>query len=82
MTHTPTRPQLLPGEEDAIRAVQSLGKKYGYGNLISRLKEAWREDLIGFGLGEPAADYGSQTVCAWCDVDSRTGNKYHDSGGN
>ena len=38
---------MFPGEEEAIRTVCELGAKYGYGNLIERLKESWRAILPG-----------------------------------
>lgn len=37
---------MLPGEKEAIRTVRRLGAEYGYGNLIERLCESWRQ-LLG-----------------------------------
>ena len=41
----------LPGEQEAIEIVCSLGEKYGYGNLIARLKSAWSHKLLSKGSG-------------------------------
>jgi hypothetical protein len=46
---------LFPGEEEAIKYVIEMGKKYGYGNMIAHLKREWAEHLIEYGLTETAA---------------------------
>lgn len=68
-------PRFLPGEEEAIRAVVALGAQYGYGNLISRLSDAWSGHLQKKGMDKRTADHVGRHICAWCDVDSRTGKK-------
>lgn len=32
---------MFPGEKEAIDAVLRAGEQYGYGNMISRLQDAW-----------------------------------------
>jgi hypothetical protein len=52
---------LWPGEAKAIATVIELGKQYGYGNLISRMRESWKLDLMEkYGLDEEAADLGTR----------------------
>ena len=47
---------LFPGEQEAIDMVLSLGKQYGYGNLIYRLRDRWSEELQEkFGFDEEIA---------------------------
>ena len=47
---------LFPGEQEAIDMVLPLGKQYGYGNLIYRLRDRWSEDLQKkFGFDEEIA---------------------------
>ena len=45
----------FPGERKAVEQVLSFGKKYGYGNLIVRLKCAWALQLMDSGLPLKAA---------------------------
>jgi hypothetical protein len=69
-------PRYFPGEQDAIRTVRELGARYGYGNLISRLKDAWSEHLQATsGLSKKSGDLAAGHVCVWCNVDWRTGKK-------
>jgi hypothetical protein len=68
-------PVLFPGEAEAIATVKALGAQYGYGNLISHLQQAWSDHLVAQGIDRQAADYGGRIICAWCDTDSRTGQK-------
>lgn len=65
----------FPGELEAIAAVRALGASYGYGNLISHLKQAWSERLQSQGISKQAADYGGRLICVWCHTDERTGKK-------
>lgn len=47
------------GEQEAIKTVVSLGKQYGYGNLISHLQSAWAKHLMDeYGTDEKAAMRG------------------------
>lgn len=67
---------LFPGEAEAIAIVKALGSQYGYGNLISHLRDAWSTDLQEkYGMDKTMADRGAGHICAWCDIDSRTGQK-------
>jgi len=66
----------FPGELEAIETVKALGAQYGYGNLIMHLKTAWSEMLQEkHGMSKDAADAGGGLLCAWCNVDCRTGKK-------
>jgi hypothetical protein len=68
--------ELEAGEAEAIRTVYELGAKYGYGNLIFRLRDAWSASLrIKYGISKEAADRDAGHVCPWCEIDSRTGKK-------
>jgi hypothetical protein len=64
---------LFPGEQEAIETVKELGRKYGYGNLIHHLRDAWSEDLQGHGISRDGADMAAGHICVWCKVDTRTG---------
>ncbi len=66
---------MFPGEEDAIRKVCELGEKYGYGNLIHRLKIAWSKELQVKGIDPLGADIAAGLICVWCHVDSRDGKR-------
>lgn len=68
-------PVMFPGEQAAIDTVKALGARYGYGNMISHLQQAWSESLQAQGIEREAADYGATIICAWCDTDKRTGRK-------
>ena len=49
---------LFPGEKEAIDTVLRAGAQYGYGNMISHLREAWRDHLMsewGFSLPDAMA---------------------------
>ncbi len=64
----------LPGEREAIKAVQDLGARYGYGNLIHALRDAWSAMLQQqYGMTPGDADMAAGHCCAWCAVDTRTG---------
>lgn len=67
----------FPGEKEAIETVKRLGAQYGYGNLISHLKDAWSESLQGgsYNIGKTSADLAAGHICVWCLTDSRTGKK-------
>ena len=69
-------PRYFPGEQEAVATVKALGAQYGYGNLISHLKQAWSERMQSeWGFDKRAADYQGGLICAWCDTDTRTGKK-------
>ena len=67
----------FPGERDAIETVKRLGAQYGYGNLISHLKDAWSESLQGgkYEFSKESADLAAGHICVWCLTDGRTGKK-------
>jgi len=53
---------MFPGEAEAARECCELGSRYGYGNLISRMRAAWAAYLI-----EKYPDMGVEAACrgAW-----------------
>lgn len=66
----------LPGEEADVETVVRLGRKWGYGNLISHLQRAWSLDLRNdYDATKRAADEAAGIICVWCKVDRRTGRK-------
>jgi hypothetical protein len=67
-------PRYLPGEQLALAQVEELGAKFGYGNLISHLQDAWSRRLQE-DVGEQSADMATGRICLWCFVDKRTGKK-------
>lgn len=67
---------MFPGEEEAIKTVCDLGAKYGYGNLISHLKNTWSKHLQEkWKIDKQGADIAAGHICVWCYTDSRTGQK-------
>jgi hypothetical protein len=53
--------RLFPGEKEAIDAVLQAGAAFGYGNMISRLREAWRDMLMEkWGFSQKDAE-----IAAW-----------------
>ena len=70
--------RFFPGEQEAIKKVCELGKTYGYGNLIHRLRNAWSRDLQNQGMDKYGADLAAGHICVWCKTDSRTGKKRKD----
>lgn len=67
---------MFPGEKEAIETVVALAERYGYGNLIDRLKTAWSEKLQrDHGFGARIADLSAGHICVWCNYDTRTGEK-------
>lgn len=63
---------MYPGEDRAIAQVLVYGDRYGYGNLISRLQEAWEERLLKSGLNKEAAKLGSWQLDAWSEMVKRS----------
>lgn len=64
----------LPGEKRDVERVITLADKWGYGNLISRLQEAWSDKQVSEeSMPRHIADRSSGIVCVWCGTDSRTG---------
>lgn len=57
-------------EEHAIEEVLRYGEKYGYGNLIEQLQDAWADSLQP-GLSKKAADTMAGIVCSECNTSSR-----------
>jgi hypothetical protein len=69
-------PRYLPGEEAAIHEVLAHGHTYGFGNLLSHLKAEWSRMMQErYGFDRDTADRAGRFICAWCDVDERTGKK-------
>lgn len=68
-------PVMFPGEAEAIEIVKRLGAEYGYGNLISHLKDAWSESHQAQGISKQTADTAAGHICVWCGIDRRTGKK-------
>jgi|GEM_PF-3629795 len=71
-------PVKFPGEDEAITTVKRMGAEYGYGNLISHLKDAWSESQQGQGVRKLVADTAAGHICVWCNTDTRTGRKAED----
>ncbi len=72
--------RMFPGEAEAIEEMCDYGSQYGYGNLISRLKDAWATMIREkYDFDSRSADLASGHICIWCGVDSRTGEKVVDS---
>lgn len=67
----------FPGEKEDIEKVKELGAKWGYGNLINRLKDAWAESAkeSNPNLDDQAAARHAGHICVWCNTDGRTGKK-------
>jgi len=64
------------GELDDLDKLKLIADKWGYGNAISFLKDAWSKKLQdGTGFTKETADMAAGHVCTWCSVDSRTGEK-------
>jgi len=67
-------PRYFPGEMEAIATVVELADRYGYGNLIARLSDAWSAKLQRTeGFRPYVADMAARHICVWCGTDSRTG---------
>jgi len=66
---------VLPGESEAIELVKSLGVEYGYGNLISHLKDAWSASHQAQGVKRETADIAAGHICAFCHADLRIGKQ-------
>jgi len=62
-------------EHEAVDAVVKLGETWGFGNLISRLRDAWSAKLVASGMPQKTADMGAGHICVWCKTDWRTGKK-------
>lgn len=61
---------------EAVAMVTAMGRIYGFGNLISRLKDAWSQEMQDkWGMKKHQADCAATHVCPWCNTDSRTGKK-------
>ncbi len=76
MSETPTI-RYFPGEREAIETVKALGAQYGYGNMISQLKQAWSDHMVNeYNFDREAADRAGALICVWCDTDERTGRKF------
>jgi hypothetical protein len=68
--------ELEDGEAEAIATVKKLGARFGYGNLIGHLRDAWSASLQArYGMSKETADLSAGYLCAWCRVDTRTGTK-------
>ena len=66
----------FPGEDEAIESVLVAGEKYGFGNMIHHLKNAWSASLQEkWTMSKKTSDAAAGHICAWCNVDSRTGKK-------
>ena len=68
-------PKYFRGEKEDINTVVGLGEKWGYGNLIYHLQKAWSDKLRLDGIDRYGADMASGLICAWCNIDHRTGKK-------
>jgi hypothetical protein len=52
---------LMHGEKESIEKVLEYGQKYGYGNLIGWLKQAWVKLLMADGLSKETAELAADT---------------------
>lgn len=78
-------------EHAAINLAVSLGKRHGYGNIMSHLASAWAETLIEAGMPESQAerfvsDRGPYPIAMHRDILERgewdeTGNRYRRKAG-
>lgn len=71
------------GETEDLEAAAQIGKKWGYGNVIHWLKDAWSQELQTdprWKFDKATADMAAHHVCAWCKVDGRTGKKVKSRG--
>jgi len=57
-------------EGEAIQQVLRYGEKYGYGNLIEKLQDAWARS-VSPGLSENAANVMAGIVCSNCNTNVR-----------
>ncbi len=55
-------------EKPLIKQVLKIAAEWGYGNIISHLKIAWKKDLIKHGMSEEGAEFGSRLkrTCEKC----------------
>ena len=53
------RSVIFPGEAEAVAQMLIYADRYGYGNLISRLQEAWKEKLVKTGMDQETASMAS-----------------------
>lgn len=72
-------PEYLPSEREDIDTVIAAARNFGYGNLISRLKDAWSKHLQKVDKTDKTdkvtADMAAGHICVWCKVDMHTGKK-------
>jgi hypothetical protein len=49
---------------------------HGHGRMIQIIQEDWSKKLQQeWAMAKPAADAAAGMVCAWCNIDHRTGKK-------